>query len=199
MPEQARDDLKKVVRSSLDARDIIRNLLAFARQEPARDDEIEPGEFARDLLAFFAPRWGRKRITVVQEISDRLPVLRADAAQLRQVFVNLLLNAVQAMPEGGTLTVRVGQAAAGLRLQVVDTGSGMSEEVRRRAFDPFFTTKDVNEGTGLGLAVVHGIVAGHGGHIEIESAPGAGSTFTVEIPWLGASDLAAAGDREPTR
>jgi len=96
--------------------------------------------------------------------------------------VNLVVNAIQAMPDGGRLTITTHHSGSAALLRVEDTGLGMSGEVRKRIFLPFFTTKDINEGTGLGLAVAHGIVSAHGGTISVKSRPGQGSCFEVEIP-----------------
>ncbi len=96
--------------------------------------------------------------------------------------MNLVVNAIQAMPEGGRLTISTHYRESVTALRIADTGLGMSSEVRKRVFLPFFTTKDVNEGTGLGLAVAHGIVSAHGGRISVDSRPGQGSCFEVEIP-----------------
>ena len=114
-------------------------------------------------------------------LEEDLPDVVADASQLQQVLVNLVVNAIQAMPDGGRLTIATQHRASTAILRIADTGLGMSAEVRERVFLPFFTTKDVNEGTGLGLAVAHGIVAAHGGKIGVESRPGQGSCFEVEI------------------
>jgi len=111
-----------------------------------------------------------------------VPLLAADAGQLTQVLVNLLVNAVQAMPGGGRLIVRTLVEDEHVVCTVEDTGVGMTEEILDRLFVPFFTTKDVNQGTGLGLPVVHGIVTSHGGTIEVTSAPGKGAAFTVRLP-----------------
>ena len=105
-----------------------------------------------------------------------------DPAQLNQVLVNLVVNALQAMPEGGTLTVRTSVGEEYVSLVVEDAGCGMSEEILEKIFLPFFTTKDVNEGTGLGLAVVHGIVSSHGGTIKVESEIGLGTRFEIQFP-----------------
>ncbi len=114
-------------------------------------------------------------------LEEDLPDVVADASQLQQVLVNLVVNAIQAMPDGGRLTIATQHRASTAVLRVADTGLGMSAEVRERVFLPFFTTKDVNEGTGLGLAVAHGIVSAHGGRISVESRSGQGSCFEVEI------------------
>jgi signal transduction histidine kinase len=101
---------------------------------------------------------------------------------MNQALVNLVVNAIQAMPQGGTLTVETYVAAGKVCLAVEDTGIGMSEEIKRQVFLPFFTTKDINEGTGLGLAVVHGIVASHKGRITVETEEGKGARFVIRLP-----------------
>ena len=107
-----------------------------------------------------------------------------DKDQLQQVIVNLAINARDAMPEGGTLTVRTAGRDGEAVIEVADTGAGMGEEVRARIFEPFFTTKEKHLGSGLGLSVVHGIVERHGGRVEVVSAPGRGSHFRVFLPRL---------------
>ena len=114
--------------------------------------------------------------------AKRSPRIAADAAQLQQVVVNLVVNAVQAMPTGGTLTIGTDTTPAGVTLSVEDTGLGMSEEMHSQIFMPFFTTKDVGKGTGLGLSVVQGIVSAHEGKIDVSSAPGKGTRFDVFLP-----------------
>ncbi|MBU1652928.1 PAS domain-containing sensor histidine kinase, partial [bacterium] len=116
------------------------------------------------------------------EFEDGLPEIKADQAQLNQVLVNLVVNAIQAMPQGGKLTVRTYVSEDSLNLIVEDTGIGMSEEVRRQIFVPFFTTKDIDEGTGLGLPVVHGIVTSHLGLIKVDSEVGKGTQFIIQFP-----------------
>ena len=111
-----------------------------------------------------------------------MPSFLGDESQLMQVLVNLVVNAVQAMPDGGTLTIGTRTDGEWVLLEVSDTGMGMTEVVQAQVFLPFFTTKDVDEGTGLGLAVVHGIVSSHGGRIEVESRRGGGSSFRVYFP-----------------
>jgi signal transduction histidine kinase len=101
---------------------------------------------------------------------------------MSQLLVNLVVNAIHAMPNSGRLTIKTVRDGEDIFLTVEDTGMGMSDEVRKRIFDPFFTTKDVKQGTGLGLSVVHGIVTGHGGSIEVDSRIGHGSCFNVRLP-----------------
>jgi len=133
---------------------------------------------------------------IVKQLAP-LPLVYCLAGQLNQVFLNLVVNASQAIAERGTITLSSGVAGAGgqwVWMQVDDTGSGMSEEVRRRIFEPFYTTKDVGKGTGLGLSLSFSIVKRHGGEIQVRSVPGQGSSFRVWVPVAGP---AAAG--EPPR
>ncbi len=156
-----------------------RQLLVFARQDVPRREALDLNELvasAAGLLARLTPRTVRLE---VERASGVLPV-DGDRGQLEQVLANLAVNAVDAMPDGGVLTVRTGRDDASVSLEVGDTGVGMPEEVKGRLFEPFFTTKP--GGTGLGLAVTHGIVAGLGGRIEVASEATRGSTFRVLLP-----------------
>jgi len=134
-------------------------------------------------------------IQIVERIAD-VPRIHADAGQLKQVVTNLVTNAAQAIGEEfGTITVSVApssgtDAASGVCLTITDTGCGIDAADINRVFEPFFTTKDVGQGTGLGLAVVHGIVVGHGGRIECRSKRGEGSEFTVFLPTLTSEEAA---------
>ena len=160
---------------------IVRNLLDFAR-------EREPDYRVQDIGAIVAAAMDllgnqARLINIEQELklSPSLPPVKVDERQLQQVFVNLILNAVQAMPDGGKLEIETGLAASGQEVQVTvtDSGHGIAPENIPRVFDPFFTTKEVGAGTGLGLSVSYGIVEKHGGHISVESEVGRGTTFTV--------------------
>jgi len=133
-------------------------------------------------LYFLEARCARTGTRVVRELAAALPEIEADAAQLKQVLVNLVVNAVQAMPEGGTLTVGTRAADAAVVLWVADTGTGIPDEILGKIFLPFFSTKDVTEGTGLGLSVVHGIITAHGGSIDVQSRPGQGTRFEICLP-----------------
>jgi signal transduction histidine kinase len=133
-------------------------------------------------IDLFKHQFEKEGIELACVLCPGMPVLAADAGQLTQVLVNLVVNAVQAMPEGGKLLVQTHVQDGHVVCSVEDTGVGMTEAVLDRLFVPFFTTKEVNQGTGLGLPVVHGIVTSHGGTIEVASAPGKGTTFTIRLP-----------------
>jgi len=182
LPKQVAEDLGKIVATCLHARQIIHNLMLFSRQMPPRKAQVNLNAVVEEGLVLLEPRCVRNGIEVVRHLSPGLPEITADASQLRQVFVNLVVNAIHAMPGGGTLGVSTRTSDNRVVLTVRDNGIGMSEEVLKEIFIPFFTTKDVNEGTGLGLPVVHGIVTSHGGVIRVDSAPGRGARFDVDLP-----------------
>ncbi len=180
---QAEEDLERVIDAVLRARDTIRRLLLFARQTPPDVVPFDLNELLDDVLKFFEGRFRRQGIDVIRDLaSSPLPLVKGDRGQIRQVLVNLVVNSIQAMPDGGQITLLTRSEGARVVLAVADDGCGMSAEVQRQAFLPFFTTKDVHEGTGLGLSVVHGIVTAHHGSIRLESAPMAGSLFEVTLP-----------------
>ena len=182
LPEPTAVDLDRIVQISLDARKVIRGLMLFARQVPARMEPTDLNLLVREGSRLFGARCAKNGIELRFELNEELPRIVADSSQLNQVLINLVVNGMQAMPKGGCLTIRTRPASDGVLLSVEDTGVGMSEEVRRKVFLPFFTTKDVDQGTGLGLAVVHGIVRSHGGRIDIHSSEGAGARFEVRLP-----------------
>ena len=185
--EAVAGDLDKITAAALHAREIVKKLMVFARQAPPTKTVVNLNAVVTDSLYFVEARCAKQGIELVRRLGSALPRIVADPSQLQQVLVNLAVNAVQAMPDGGRLTIRTERADGHVMLVVEDTGIGMSEEVKRQIFVPFFTTKDVDEGTGLGLAVVHGIVSAHGGSIKVESEPGRGSRFEVLLPIAGAA------------
>ncbi len=180
--EQVNSDLGRIVSASLHAREIVRKLMLFARQAPPRKGAVNPNDVVEQGLYFLEARCVKQGIAVVRHLDPALPSITADSSQLEQVLVNLVVNAIQAMPKGGLLTIETRTKGASVVLAVEDTGVGMSEDVKRKIFLPFFTTKDVDQGTGLGLAVVHGIVSGHDGSIRVKSTLGSGSRFEIELP-----------------
>ena len=133
-------------------------------------------------MYFLEARCSKSGVQVVRELARDLPQIVADPAQVKQILVNLVVNAVQAMPDGGTLTIGTRAIDSSVELFVEDTGTGMSAEILEKIFLPFFTTKDVHGGTGLGLSVVHGIVTAHGGTIKARSRPGLGTRMEIRLP-----------------
>ena len=182
LPGQAGKDLEKIEAASLHAREVIRKLMVFARQMPPSKTDVNLNQVVEEGLYFFEARCAKSGIELSRSMSSDLPALVADPGQLNQVLVNLAVNAVQAMPDGGKLKVETFERDGHVILAVEDTGMGMSKDVLGQTFVPFFTTKDVSKGTGLGLAVVHGIVSAHGGAINVESQVGRGSRFEVCLP-----------------
>ena len=136
------------------------------------------------------------RVELARQYEPDLPPVYGNAGKLQQVFTNLLLNARDAIPDGGRITLRTSSPDAdAVSVEIADTGIGIAPENVARIYDPFFTTKGVGRGTGLGLAVSYGIVQEHSGHIAVESAPGRGTTFRITLPTAGAhTRLQAASD-----
>jgi signal transduction histidine kinase len=182
LPQGAAKDLERIIKASLHAREVIHKLLVFSRQKPPVKVRVNMNRVVEEGLYFLESRCARAGITLCPVLAPDLPEIPADASQLHQVVVNLVVNSIQAMPDGGTLTIETQTGAEWVTLSVQDTGAGMTDEVREKVFSPFFTTKDVDQGTGLGLAVVHGIVTSHGGSVRVESAPGKGARFEIRLP-----------------
>jgi two-component system, NtrC family, sensor kinase len=166
------------------AQRIVRNLLDFARESEARTEHLDVGALLQETIELAGNQLKMARVRVTLEVAGNLPTIHGDRQQLHQVFLNLFLNAADAMPDGGAL--RVSAAAAGepgfITVRVTDAGAGIPEHIIDNIFDPFFTTKTRGKGTGLGLSVSLGIVRQHGGHIRVESRVGQGTTMTVLLP-----------------
>jgi two-component system, cell cycle sensor histidine kinase and response regulator CckA len=170
-------------------------MLGFARRQPLRTATLDLNAIVRDAVGLLRRTIDPRIVFRVEPTTDLWPVA-ADPVQIQQVLMNLCLNARDAMPDGGTLTVETANthdaqpphsAAGGLqmpfvRISVTDTGVGMTNDVKAKIFEPFFTTKDIGQGTGLGLAVVYGVARAHGGWVDCTSSPGAGSRFDVYLP-----------------
>jgi len=193
VPASAEQDIGKIEAASLHARDIIQKLLVFARQAPPEKTQINLNQVVEDGLYFFEARCARQGIELVRLLSANLPEVTADPAQLNQLLVNLVVNALQSMPGTGKITVQTRFCDHNVYLIVEDTGIGMSKEVLDKIFVPFFTTKDVGHGTGLGLPVVYGIVTAHGGTIDVKSKPGCGTRFEIQLPVIEPKDTEALG------
>jgi signal transduction histidine kinase/ActR/RegA family two-component response regulator len=166
---------------------LVRQLLTFGRRQPARPEVVDLNLIVNEMAGLLRRVLG-EHVCISTNLAPSPVRARADRSQLEQVVMNLAVNARDAMPNGGTLTITTSciQEGAGeklARLLVADTGTGMTPEVRARIFEPFFTTKGPAKGTGLGLATVYGIVKQNGGQIGVDSAPGVGSAFRAEFPW----------------
>ncbi len=180
-PESAAEDLGELEVQIRRGASLTRQLLLFARRETVRLERLDLDEAVREAAKMLR-RLVRENITLdLLPALEQLPVI-ADRGQLEQVLVNLVVNAADAMPDGGRLEVRTGAAEGAVWFSVADTGHGIPTAIRDRVFEPFFTTKAAGKGTGLGLAVVHGIVSSHGGEALLDSHEGEGTTFTVRLP-----------------
>jgi len=180
--EKALDYLSKMESELTRSSRMIRNLLDFARQSPPSLRAIKPNEVIERALSLVAHSAEMQHIEVLKELSPSLPTVMADFDQLQQVCTNLILNAVQAMPDGGRLTLCTSADNNQFKIEVQDTGCGISVENMRKLFTPFFTTKGKGKGVGLGLAVGYGIIQRHQGRIEVQSEEGKGATFTIYLP-----------------
>jgi signal transduction histidine kinase len=185
LPQQAALDTQRIVEACLRAREIVRGLLVFGGTAPQKSEDCNLATIVRDGIVFLEPRCKSAGIALRLDFGTDVPLVLGDPAQLTQVLVNLVVNAVQAMPAGGTLTVRTVREGSEALLIVEDTGIGISAETLGRLFVPFFTTKGTGGGTGLGLPVVHGIVSSHGGSIGVTSSAGEGARFEVRLPSRG--------------
>lgn len=182
MPRQALDDMEKITEASLHARKIIRELLIFARQAAPSRTPVVLNRIIEDELNLFESLCRKSGVALQRILDSDLPEIIADKSQILQVLSNLVVNALQAMPDGGVLTLKTSFDPVNVSLAVEDTGIGIHEDIKDSIFVPFFTTKDVDQGTGLGLAVVHGIVTSHAGKINVESSPGKGTRFLITLP-----------------
>jgi PAS domain S-box-containing protein len=184
--DPSRQDLEIVVAEAKRSRDIVRNLLDFARQAEPLTEPADVNQVLRQTLALVRAQVEKNGVTIEERYASNLGQIPLDVSRMKQVFLNLITNAVHAMPKGGMLTVSTAQAGDEVAIQITDTGMGIPPRGRERLFEPFFTTRP--SGAGLGLSVGLGIVQQHGGRIEVKSQVGEGSTFTVWLP--------AGGERE---
>ena len=176
-----RSDVLEIQTAGFRAADLTRQLLAFSRKEIIKPTILDLNAVVTGMRAMLE-RLIREDVKVVVQVEPDLPLIEVDRGQLEQIVLNLALNGRDAMPKGGTLTITTDRRESHVVLRVTDTGTGMAPEVCARIFEPFFTTKPVGQGTGLGLASVQGVVARCGGHVDVTSETGQGTTFTVSFP-----------------
>jgi two-component system NtrC family sensor kinase len=175
-------DLETIVQQTSRCRNIVKGLLDFARQRKPDKKEWDVHTLIERTLTLVEKQAPFQNIKIVKEFKTNTPKLFIDGDQMQQVFMNILLNAADAMAEGGTLTIRTALKDGMAEVSFSDTGSGIAKEHLLKLFDPFFTTKQTGKGTGLGLAISYGIVQGHSGDIHVESEVGKGSTFRIKLP-----------------
>jgi two-component system NtrC family sensor kinase len=176
--------LERIEKQSFRAARIINSLLNFSRSSGTEFERVDVNKALLDVLSLVEHQLEGSRIRVRRELAERLPVVRGNENRIQQVFFNLILNARDAMPSGGWLTLVTNADADTVVIEVKDTGHGIKREHIRRIYDPFFTTKGIGRGTGLGLSVSYGIVQEHGGAIFVDSTPGKGTNFQVALPAL---------------
>ena len=161
---------------------IMNQLLSFARQHPIERRPLALSLVVQDIVDVIQERLEKRGLRLEVDLESNCPKVSADRDQMGQVLLNLVVNAIQAMPEGGILSLRLRCHNDHVRLSVSDTGCGIPPEHVQKLFIPFFSTKEVGEGTGLGLTVVHGIIEEHQGFITVDSEPGRGTTFHIDLP-----------------
>jgi len=181
---QQYDDLKIIEKNVKSCKNIVENLLNFARSAPSKRDQVDIHGIIEEVLAFMRHQPGMNAMSVETQFNADLPHAVLDEKKIKQVLINLLMNAQHASGGSGSIQIETGYEAREERLSIAvrDDGCGIDPRNIPRIFDPFFTTKPTGEGTGLGLAVSYGIVKSHGGNITVSSEPGRGSVFTIHLP-----------------
>ncbi|MGB9711846.1 MAG: ATP-binding protein [Dissulfurimicrobium hydrothermale] len=181
--------IKNIERAVLDGAQMIRRLQTFTRFNALKQENYAPTDVKtaiEDAIELTSPRWKdicqRKgiQINLIKQLDDTGPV-SIQQSELREVLINMIFNAIEAMPDGGDITLRTYQHGSTAFLEIEDTGSGMSDDIKRQVFDPFFSTKGV-ENSGLGLSISYGLIVGSGGDIRVKSQPGKGTTFILSLP-----------------
>lgn len=185
LSEQDAEDLDLIIHETKRAAEIVHGLLDFARERPAAKEPLSLNDIVQRTVRLIRNQKLFREVTIEEHLSNSLPAVNGDANRLQQVVLNLCLNAREAMADAGTIRIETRAREGEVILEVRDTGHGIKAEDLEQIFEPFFSTKPVGQGTGLGLSVTYGIVDQHEGHIEVDSEPGIGTTFTVLLPALG--------------
>ncbi len=181
MPDQAINDLRRIEECVIYSREIIKKLMDFSRQSSLCKEKINLTEVIDNSISFLEARCIRESVIIVKQYTENITIT-ADPIQIKQVITNLIINAIHAMKNGGKLSISTKIDGPNVMLFIEDTGIGIPAENISKAFMPFFTTKDIDEGTGLGLSVVYGIIQNHNGSIKVSSSPGKGTIFEICLP-----------------
>jgi PAS domain S-box-containing protein len=174
--------IEKVVKQTFRASEIVNNLLNFSRTGASEFTEVNLNAVVEEVLTLVAHPFRTAQVQVTRNLQQELPSVLGSTNKLQQVFLNLFLNARDAMPSGGIVEIRTAAHNGSVEVEIIDTGSGIPRENLHRIFDPFFTTKSSGRGTGLGLSVSYGIVKEHAGKVDVRSTPGKGTSFRLEFP-----------------
>lgn len=174
--------LKRMETQTFRASDILNNLLNFARLSGSDFREVNLNHLVMETVSLLDHQLKKQNVRVSMELDPTLPGTYGNSGKLQQVFLNILLNAKDAMPRGGQIQLRTEQAQGSIRVVIRDNGVGIDKEHIKKIYDPFFTTKAVGRGTGLGLSISYGIIQEHSGNIRVESEPGKGTEFTLQFP-----------------
>lgn len=183
LPEFVREMVERIDQEAQRLSQFTKGLLSFSRKDQGGEGEADVNRLLREVMAFLRYEAQKRSITVVEELDYQLPFLPAGSNRLKQIFINLVMNALQAMEHGGTLLIRSSlDEQQGVSMQIADTGPGIPEDALARIFEPFYTTKEPGEGTGLGLFITRNLVTLLGGRIEVASRLGEGTVFTITFP-----------------
>lgn len=185
--EMLHDVVERIKKSAFRADNIIKGLLSFTRQMPIKSEEVDINSIIEETLSFVTYQVNSKHIRIVRQYSQDIPNIMADGNQIKQVFVNILLNALDSMQDGGTITLTTAETKDNkdqmvIQTVIADTGCGIPEGKLEKIFDPFYTTKDTSGNAGLGLSVTKGIIDKHHGMIRIESKENSGTRVILELP-----------------
>ena len=180
--KQATEDLDKIIQNAIFSREVVKKLMFFACEMPQEMQEVNIVPSIKNALTLLDASFKKAKVKYLVNIEDDTLLLKADTIQLTQIIFNLIINAIYFSSENGLVTIEAGQTNKYILLKITDEGPGLSEEVLEKIFQPFFTTKPTGDGSGLGLSVVHGIVASHKGTITADNNKNKGATFTVKLP-----------------
>lgn len=187
MSDEDREDLNLIINETTRVSQIVRGLLDFAREHPSRKEALDLNEIIQKTVKLIRNQKEFKNIVIDQNLTDPLPQVDGDINQIQQVLLNLTLNACEAMPQGGTMTISTLTRENHVLIRIEDTGHGIAPDDLDQIFEPFFSTKLPGKGTGLGLSVSYGIIQQHGGYIEVQSEQNKGAVFTIFLPALPAA------------
>jgi two-component system NtrC family sensor kinase len=163
--------------------EMLRNMLSFSKPEEEARKKIDLNNLLEGILLMMEKQMKEANVKIITQFDPEIPQIMASTNQMRQVFLNMFKNAKEAMPKGGTLTVKTETENNTVLIRIEDTGTGIPEGIRSKIFEAFFTTKQKVKGVGLGLSVCYGIIKDHGGEIKVDSEEGKGTTFIISLPF----------------